>query len=229
MKARPAALGDSDAVQVGDEVIVVGAPLGMSHTLSVGHVSGRRTARTTFGGLSGIGSSEMLQTDASINPGNSGGPMFDMNGHVIGIVSHIIFGEAGAGGLGFVVTSNLAKELVLSGRNFWSGMEGYVLDGDLARIFQLPQPRGILVQRVAQGSPAEKIGLVPGNRRAKIGDESFLVGGDVILAVEGVEVSTPDAAMRIRTALETRAPQAPLHVVVLRGGRRIDLEWIPGR
>ena len=226
MKARPATLGDSSTVQVGDQVLVVGAPLGMSHTLSVGHISGRRSARKLFGGIQGA---EMLQTDASINPGNSGGPMFDMNGNVVGIVSHIIFGEAGAGGLGFVVTSNLAKELVLSGGNFWSGMEGYALEGDMARIFQLPQARGILVQRVAQGSPAAKIGLVPGNRHATVGGESFLVGGDVILEVLGVDVSLPDAATQIRTALQSRAPTAPLRTVVLRGGRRIELEWVPTR
>jgi serine protease Do len=224
---RPAArgtvaeLGDSDAVQVGDQVLVVGAPLGMSRTLSVGHVSARRSAHATYGGLGGA---ELLQTDASINPGNSGGPMFDMNGKVIGIVSHIIFQEAGAGGLGFVVTSNLAKELVLSGRKFWSGMEGYTLEGAMAKIFQLPQARGILVQKIAKGSPAEKVGLIPGNRKATIGDETFLVGGDVILSVMGLDVSNPDFTAKLRSAFESRAAGTPIKVVVLRGGRTIELE-----
>ncbi|HEX4824441.1 MAG TPA: trypsin-like peptidase domain-containing protein [Candidatus Polarisedimenticolaceae bacterium] len=221
MKASVAKLGDSSAVQVGDEVFIVGAPLGMSKTLSVGHISGRRAAKGLLGGMLGA---ELFQTDASINPGNSGGPMFDMNGNVIGVVSHIIFQEAGAGGLGFVVTSNLAKELVLSGQTFWSGMEGVTLEGDMARIFQLPQPRGILVQRIAEGSPAARLGLLPGNKKAMIGDATFLVGGDVILAVQGIDVSDDDAGQKIREALSKHDPSASLSVVVLRGGRRIELE-----
>jgi S1-C subfamily serine protease len=224
MKGSPATLGDSDAVGIGDEVFVVGAPLGMSHTLSVGHVSGRRMANNSYGGFA---ESELLQTDASINPGNSGGPMFDMNGRVVGIVSHIIFGEAGAGGLGFVATSNMARDLLLSGKTTWTGMEGYVLDGELARVFQLPQARGFLVQRIAQGSPAAKLGLQPGNRKATIGTEEFLVGGDVILEVQGISFADADARERIRAALSSQAPGKPLSVIVLRGGRRLELEWKP--
>jgi S1-C subfamily serine protease len=224
MNVKPAVLGDSDAVQVGDQVLVVGAPLGMTHTLSVGHISGRRVPKSLYGGFA---DGEMLQTDASINPGNSGGPMFDMSGNVIGIVSHIIFGEAGAGGLGFVATSNMAKALVLSGKGTWSGMEGYVLDGDMARIFQLPQTRGILVQRVAQGSPAAKLGLIPGSRKASIGGDEFLVGGDVILDVLGINFADPDAQPRIRAALSGFGPGKPISVIVLRGGKRLELEWTP--
>jgi S1-C subfamily serine protease len=224
MKATPSALGDSDAVAIGDEVFVVGAPLGMSHSLSVGHVSGRRAADNLYGGFS---ETEMLQTDASINPGNSGGPMFDMGGHVIGIVSHIIFGEAGAGGLGFVATSNMAKELLLSGRGVWTGMEGHLLEGEMARIFQLPQARGVLVQRIAQGSLAAKIGLMPGNRKAMIGDQEFLVGGDVILEVQGISLADTDSRARIRAALSSQTPGRPISVIVMRGGRRLELEWTP--
>jgi S1-C subfamily serine protease len=221
MKPTIAKLGDSSSVQVGDPILIVGAPLGMSRTLSVGHISGRRPAKGLMGGSPGA---EMLQTDASINPGNSGGPMFDMGGNVIGVVSPIIFGEAGAGGLGFVVSSNLAKELVLSGQTFWSGMEGYPLEGDLAKIFQLPQSRGILVQRVAEGSPAARIGLIPGSRKATIGGQTFLVGGDVILAVQGIDVSQDDAPARVREAMIRRDPKAAITVAVLRGGRRVELE-----
>jgi serine protease Do len=224
MKAKAAKLGDSDLVQVGDQILVVGAPLGMSATLSVGHISGRRVPHKSYGGLS---TSELLQTDASINPGNSGGPMFDMDGNVVGIVSHIIFGEAGAGGLGFVATSNMAKALLLSGKTRWSGMEGYMLEGELARIFQLPQARGLLVQRIADGSPAAKIGLQAGNRKAVVDGEEFLVGGDVILEVSGVSIADPDAHARIGDILAILPPGKPLSVIVMRGGRRIELEWTP--
>jgi S1-C subfamily serine protease len=224
MNVSIATLGDSDRVLVGDEVLVVGAPLGMSHTLSVGHISGRRVEQKLHGGFAGF---ELLQTDASINPGNSGGPMFDMSGNVVGIVSHIIFGEAGAGGLGFVATSNMAKTLLLSGKAMWSGMEGYVLEGDLARIFQLPQSRGVLVQRIAKGSPAAKIGLKPGDRKAMIGSEEFLVGGDVILEIHGVSLADSDSHARVRDLLDSLAPGTPIRLIVLRGGRRIELEWTP--
>jgi S1-C subfamily serine protease len=219
-----AKLGDSDAVGVGDEVFIVGAPLGMSHTLTAGHISGRRTSHGMYGGFSG---GELLQTDASINPGNSGGPMFDMHGNVIGIVSHIIFEQAGAGGLGFVATSNMAAKLLLSGKNAWSGMESYLLEGDMARIFQLPQARGLLVQRVADNSPAAKLGLMPGKEKATIGDESFVVGGDVILEVLGISFADADALPRIRAALSALPPGKPVSVIVLRGGRRLELEWTP--
>jgi len=224
MKVSMATLGDSDSVQVGDEVLVVGAPLGMSRTLSVGHISGRRVEQKLHGGFTGF---EVLQTDASINPGNSGGPMFNMQGKVIGVVSHIIFGEAGAGGLGFVATSNMATSLLLSGKAAWSGMEGYVLEGDLARIFQLPQERGVLVQRIAKGSPAAKIGLKPGDRKARIGNEEFLVGGDVILEVHGVNFADADARARLGELLESLPPGLPLSVFVLRGGRKLELQWTP--
>jgi serine protease Do len=224
MKGSIATLGDSDGLAIGDEVFIVGAPLGMSRTLSVGHVSGRRKAHNSYGGFA---EADLLQTDASINPGNSGGPMFDMNGRVVGIVSHIIFGEAGAGGLGFVATSNLAKDLLLSGKRTWSGMEGYLLDGEMARVFQLPQSRGLLIQRIALGSPAAKLGLQPGNRKATIGTDEFLVGGDVILEVLGISFADSDAWPRIRAALSSLAPGKPLSAIVLRGGRRLELEWTP--
>jgi len=224
MKVSIATLGDSDSVQVGDEVLVVGAPLGMSRTLSVGHISGRRVEQKLHGGFKGF---ELLQTDASINPGNSGGPMFDMQGNVVGVVSHILFGEAGAGGLGFVATSNMAKSLLLSGKAMWSGMEGYMLEGNLAKIFQLPQERGVLVQRIAKGSPAAKIGLKPGDRKARIGNEEFLVGGDVILEVHGVNFADADARARLGELLESLPPGLPLSVFVLRGGRKLELQWTP--
>jgi serine protease Do len=134
---------------------------------------------------------------------------------------------AGAGGLGFVATSNMAKALLLSGKAMWSGMEGYMLEGDLARIFELPQARGVLVQRIAKGSPAAKIGLQPGDRAATIGEDEFLVGGDVILEVQGVNLADSDAQARIVDLLHSRPPGTPMSVIVLRGGRKLQLEWTP--
>ena len=218
-----AVLGDSDAVQVGDEVFVVGAPLGMTHSLTFGHISGRRVVNDLFGGFE---PAELFQTDAAINVGNSGGPMFDNEGHVIGIVSHLLSGS-GSGGLGFVATSAMAKKLLIERRGTWSGLEGYMLSGTMARVFQLPQARGILVQRVASQSPAAKLGIVAGTEKATIGEESFLVGGDVILTVMGISIADADGAPRIRDALAARKPGEPVSVIVLRGGKRLELQGVP--
>jgi S1-C subfamily serine protease len=147
-----AALGDSDKVEVGEPIFVVGAPLGITHTLTAGHISARRRPKATLGGMS---LAEFFQTDAAINQGNSGGPMFNMAGQVIGVVSHIISRSGGSEGLGFAVTSNLARQVLLEEKSVWSGLDGYLLSGDLARVFNLPPPGvGMLVQRIAERSPS---------------------------------------------------------------------------
>src|SRR5262249_45995825 len=111
-------LADSDTVRVGDQVAIVGAPYGLSHSLSVGWISARWAPNTVYRTMP---LAEFFQTDAVINTGNSGGPMFDMNGAVIGLVSHNISKSGGSEGLGFVVTVNTAKKLLLEKRSVWSG------------------------------------------------------------------------------------------------------------
>ena len=123
-----AKLADSDTVRVGEQVMVVGAPYGLRHTLSVGWIGGRWAPSTVY---KAIPLAEFFQTDASINTGNSGGPMFNMGGEVIGIVSHVISKSGGSEGLGFVVTINTAKQLLLERPSIWSGLEGQLLSGSL--------------------------------------------------------------------------------------------------
>jgi serine protease Do len=154
--AVPAPLGDSDTMEIGDEILVIGAPMGVSYTLTRGIISARRHARQLYGGFE---HGELFQTDAAINPGNSGGPMLNMQGEVIGVVSHILTKSGGSEGLGFAVTVNTAKRLLLEQKGFWIGTEGYVLQGELAAIFNLPQPVGYAIKRVAPDSPAARIGL----------------------------------------------------------------------
>jgi serine protease Do len=216
-----ARLGDSDQAEVGDEVFVLGAPLGMSHTLTVGHISARRHPNTMFGDMS---RAEFFQTDAAINQGNSGGPMFNMAGEVIGVVSHIMSKSGGFEGLGFVVTSNLARRLLYNRHPFWSGAEGFILSGELARVFNLPQRAGLLVQRVASNSPAAQLGLKPGTMTAVIEGNPLIVGGDIILEVQGVPITSDGAGyLVIRDRVAELRPGDAITVVILRHGRKETL------
>ncbi len=149
--AKVAAMADSNTVHVGDPVIIVGAPYGLSYSLSAGYISARWAPNTVYKTMP---LAEFFQTTATINTGNSGGPMFAMNGEVIGIVSHNISKSGGSEGLGFVVTLNTAKQLLLEKRSFWAGLEGLMLDDDLADLLNLP-PRasGYIVKTVAKDSP----------------------------------------------------------------------------
>src|SRR6266404_420437 len=151
-----ATLGDSDKVDVGDQIFAVGAPYGLSHTLTAGHVSGRHTLDKGSDNTTAV---EFLQTDAAINSGNSGSPLFSLSGEVMGIVSNIISRCGGSEGLAFAATSNTARRLLLEQKPFWSGIEGLLVDGDLAKALNLPQSAGLLVQRVAEGSFAWRCGI----------------------------------------------------------------------
>ena len=134
--AAVAKLGDSDKAEVGDQIFVVGAPHGISYTLTVGYISGRRRPNTLYSGLS---LTEFFQTDAAINQGNSGGPMFNMVGEIIGIVSAIISKSGGSEGLGFAATSNMARRLLLEQRSFLGGVAGYFLMGNTPRFLTFPR------------------------------------------------------------------------------------------
>jgi serine protease Do len=216
-----AKFGDSETVEVGEKIFIVGTPMGLSHTLTVGHISARRNLNTVYSGMS---RSDFFQTDAAINQGNSGGPMFNMAGEVIGIVSHILSRSGGFEGMGFVVTSDLARRILLERHPFWSGIQGYVLNGELARVFNLPQPAGLLVQAVAAKSPAERIGLRAGTLRAVIEGEPLILGGDIILEVQGIPIMEGGGSIKaIRHELSRLQSGAEVKVIVLRDGRKQEL------
>lgn len=193
-----AALADSDLAEVGDRVFVVGAPMGISYTLTVGYISGIREDDSTVHGLE---TARYLQTDAAINPGNSGGPMFNERGEVVGIVSYIISASGGHEGLGFAVAANTARKLLLKQRSLLAGLEGLLLDAGLSAALNVPQPMGLLVQRVAAGSPAAALGLNPGSLEADIDGEQMVLGGDVILAFDGTPLSK-EALPKLRARLD---------------------------
>jgi len=218
---QPAKLGDSDQAEIGDEIFIVGAPFGMSHTLTVGHLSARRQPNATFGSME---TTEVFQTDAAINQGNSGGPMFNLAGEVIGVVSRIVSRSGGSDGLGFVVTSNMARRLFAE-PTVWSGLEGYLLTDEIARVFNVPTARaGLLVQRVAHGSPAERFGLRGGDLPAVIAGEEMIVGGDIVLAVDGIALGEQRAYESIRKRMiDIRDHSGSLRLTVLRAGAIVEL------
>lgn len=215
-----ARLGNSDNAEIGDQVFIIGAPYGIERSLSVGHVSGRHFREGVTTGLERI---EFLQTDAAINRGNSGGPMFNMNGEVIGIVSYILSESGGFQGLGFVVASNVARELLIEKKAFWTGFEGIFLFGEMAAVFNLPQQGGMLVQRVVKGSPAMEMGLRGGFIMSEIRGEEVLLGGDIILAVNGIRFTDLTSVTRIRENLISLGEGSIVTLEVLRAGKTFEL------
>jgi S1-C subfamily serine protease len=212
-----APLGDSDTVRIGDRVFVIGAPLGLTDTLSVGYVSARRPGQCTIPSLV---QSKLLQTDAAINQGNSGGPMFNMRGEVVGVVSHLVTRTGDNSGLGFAVSSNTARELLLERPAFWSGSESTLITGELARALNTPDGRpGLLVERVAAGSPADAIGLRPGSVRITVAGREMMIGGDIVLSVMGIDIGPDANHEQIRLRLSELKPGDEMTMVVLREGK----------
>ncbi len=218
-----ARMGDSAAVRVGQRVFVIGAPYGLSHTLTAGHVSARHLPGTAGGPFS---LAEFFQADVAIHRGNSGGPMFDLNGEVIGIVSYILSQSGAFEGVGFAVTSNSIEELLLARRAPWSGISVFGLDQTLAGIFNLPKEAGLLVQRVARGSPGARLGLLPSYLPAKIGKHELLLGGDIILEVDGIPVGTFKSSLALRQHFAEIEKGQTVTVKVLRQGRVIELSTV---
>jgi S1-C subfamily serine protease len=218
--AKSSPLANSDPIQVGDPVIIVGAPYGLSYSLSNGLISARWKPNTVYKTMP---LAEFFQTTATINTGNSGGPMFSMNGEVIGIVSHNISKSGGSEGLGFVVTINTAKKLLLEKRSFWSGLEGQVLTDQQADLLNLPPgSTGFVVKTIAKGSPADAMGLRAATMIANLGGDQVPLGGDIILSVEGVKAEAVNLT-KIRDLLASKPAGSPFKVTVLRAGRVLDL------
>ena len=161
-KFKPVKFGDSDKARIGDWVIAIGNPLGLSGTVTAGIIS----ARNRNIGMTRY--EDFIQTDASINQGNSGGPLFNMDGDVIGI-NTAIFGREGNIGIGFAITSNNAKivvdQLIKYGetKRGWLGVRIQFVTKEIAEVEKLDKPRGALVVSVADGSPSEKGGIKSGD------------------------------------------------------------------
>jgi serine protease Do len=220
--AHTAVVGNSDPMQEGDRVFVVGAPFDLSYTLTAGYISGRRAPGEIQGWRSSM---ELLQTDAAINKGNSGGPLFNMKGEVIGICSSILTQSGGFEGLGFAVASNFARKVLLDNPAIWTGIDGLYIEGHLAAVLNVPQRAGILVQRVAKHSPAAALGLQAGRYSAKVGDQQMVLGGDIILSVNGICVGEKEHAVeQIDRSLGWAKAGGSIQMTVLRAGKIVKLQ-----
>ena len=211
-------LGDSDAIEVGHLVMAIGAPFGLTQTVTTGIISAK--------GRSDVGIADFedfLQTDAPINPGNSGGPLVNMRGEVIGINSAIATGggqfggEGQSAGVGFAIPSNMIKTMLptlVKGGQITRGMLGVVIQDvsdDLARQFHLADAKGTLVSQVNKDSPAEKAGIR---------------SGDVIVRFDGKEVQN---TRQLRNLVAAAAPGSNVKVQVLRNGKEETLTVTIGR
>jgi S1-C subfamily serine protease len=190
----PLALGDGAAVQVGEPVVAIGNPLGFSFSVSAGIVSAtNRNLRSPNGSVIPDG----IQTDAAINSGNSGGPLIDSSGAVIGVNTQIITQSGGSQGLGFAVSIDTAKrvmaQLKATGTVMYAylGVSGQALNEDLAQVLGAGAADGVLVTHVSPGSPAAEAGIRGGDRQVVLQGQPFIVGGDVITAVDGTVVTSP--------------------------------------
>jgi serine protease Do len=218
--ATVAKLVDSEPVLIGDPVFLVGAPYGLSYSLSQGVISARWAPDTV---TKEFPLAEFFQTDAVMNTGNSGGPMFNRAGDVIGIVSHNISKSGGSEGLGFAVTANTVRSLLVErNRRFW-GFDAMLVAGDMAQALKVPQSGGFLVKQVAKDSVADRLGLRGGNRVAIVDGQRIVVGGDILLKIQGITMASAADRARVLKELEGLKVGDDLRVTILRDGEVAEL------
>jgi S1-C subfamily serine protease len=203
-KLIPLPLGNSSALQVGQEVVAIGNPFGLSGSMTEGIVSGLNRLipvyQDPFSDVAAPAFSipDVIQTDAAINPGNSGGPLLDMQGEVVGINSAIFSTTGGFAGVGFAVPSNtiakIAPILIESGtfQHPWLGVSGIDMTPEIAEAIGLGEPRGFLVIETAAGGPAATAGVQGGTTPMQLEGREIALGGDVILAIDDREVRKID-------------------------------------
>jgi len=220
LKLSPLQLGDSRTAEVGDPVLAIGNPFGLDRTLTTGVVSALQRQITAPNGFT---IQHVIQTDAPINPGNSGGPLLDAAGRVIGINSQIITGGGSDGnvGIGFAVPINTAKKLLPQLKHAGSvvhaylGITGATIDASLADL-QLKVSRGVLVQTVSAGGPADHAGIHGGTIDSQVNGARVMLGGDVIQSFDGQAVGS----MSDLTAdIAQHRPGDRVTVGILRGGQ----------
>lgn len=222
IKFPSAILGDSEKVRVGDDIFIIGSPLGLKHSVSRGIISGKHTeSNETDDGRA----MEFFQTDAAINKGNSGGPMFNMEGEVVGIVSSILSFSGGFEGLGFAATSGIAKEILTQKGRIWLGADILPVSAEFCKIFNVPQEGALLVQSVTENSPAYFMGMKGGYLAMKVGETEFLTGGDFILKFDHIELNSRENAEKLWKYLNSVEEGHQYKIQVFRDGKIKHLTW----
>jgi S1-C subfamily serine protease len=215
-------LGDSTHLQVGQKVYAIGNPFGLSGTLTRGIVSSIRSVQEP----DGVAIDEAIQTDAAINPGNSGGPLLNWHGEVIGINTMIASNVGQSAGIGFAIPINTAKavlnDLVTLGRvrRPALGVRTIPIDPDLADQMGLAADYGLLIVQVVEGGAADRAGLHGGNERAFLGNQPIMLGGDLIVAIDGEKVQDQQDLAQMMN--KHRAGDT-VKVTVYRGKRKMDV------
>jgi S1-C subfamily serine protease len=222
-----AELGNSSSLQVGQRAIAIGNPFGLERTVTTGIISS--LGRTLPRDDSDFQIAEVIQTDAAINPGNSGGPLLDSHGRVIGVNTAIRSLSGVNSGVGFAIPVDIVKrvvpELITHGRyrHPWVGITGStMITKEMVDNLDLPVENGVLVYSVEPDSPASKAGLQGGDREVLISGRRVVAGGDILVAIEGVEVKRFDDLINYlgsRTSVGDR-----ITLTLIRGGEQIEVE-----
>jgi S1-C subfamily serine protease len=229
---QPLELGDSDEVEVGDEVAAIGSPFGQTSSLSVGVVSANDRSIES---LTSFQIDQAIQTDASINPGNSGGPLLDADGRVIGINQQINTRSGGNEGVGFAVPSNLVKRSIEDLRDDgeasypYIGVSAQPLYPQLAEELGIDAEVGSLIDEVVPGSPADEAGLQGREERFRFQGQQVGRGGDVIVAVNGQEL-VDESDLPVLIAQHEPGEEITLEVIHADGEREdvtVELEERP--
>lgn len=221
--AKALSLAKASDYQIGEQVIVIGAPFGVSHSLSVGYLSGIRDGKEIPGTNL---TPKLLQTDAAINVGNSGGPMFNLKGEVIGIVSHILSKTGGSNGLGFVVSVDTVRDVIDSGPGNFSGFIPFLLNEKQSYALNNSAGYGLLIQHVIPGTLADKLGFKGGNINVVMGRSPVLLGGDILLDVGGRALTDVESAMQIKQRLASYDKGDKVTFKYLRNGVVKETFWI---
>src|ERR1700719_2649964 len=218
----PSIIGDSKNLQVGQKVYAIGNPFGLAGTMTRGIVSSIRPVREPNGATI----DEAIQTDAAINPGNSGGPLMNWHGEVIGINTMILSNSGQNAGIGFAIPINTAKavlnDLVTLGRvrRPALGVRTIPIGPELAQEMSMPNDYGLLIIQVTPGGSAEQAGLRGGTERAYLGNTPIMLGGDLIVAIDGEKIQ--DQQDLAQTMNNHRAGDT-VKVTIYRGKRKMDV------
>src|SRR5580698_7043056 len=225
---QPVTLADSSELSVGQKVYAIGNPFGLSGTMTRGIISSIRDIRGSEGAPIG----DAIQTDAAINPGNSGGPLLNSHGEVIGINTMIASNGADqSSGIGFAIPINTAKAVLADLTKYGRvkrpslGIVSYAIGPDLASQMGLSTDYGVLIQKVIPGGAAERAGLHGGNEQAYVGNMPIMLGGDLIVAVDGQQVSDPQD---INALMDKHQAGDTISVTIYRGKREMTLKLILG-